>query len=99
MPNSGHPILNRILSSTGSSLYLEYIDMIKVTQVVKQDKKINYPRLMTSRATGSIILMYDRNSGTVLEQAGCTYPVGFWSTMWDHRDLEDYTGTLTLENQ
>jgi hypothetical protein len=62
-------------------------------------KETPYPKLMICTDTHLILLMTTQNKGTVLRSKGFGMgQAGDYSSNWSPSLLEDYKGTITLEN-
>ena len=73
---------------------------MKIT--VNPEHKVNktpYPKLMICTDTHLILLMTTQNKGTVLRAKGFGMgQAGEYSSSWSPSGLEDYKGSITLEN-
>lgn len=75
-----------------------------VSEVDREDEEyeIQYPIIMRSILTGTIILFYERNSGVVLHQGTSVERAGSWSDVWVNADNTSYwqplKGEVTLRN-
>lgn len=72
--------------------------MIK-SRVIEKDK-LKFPKLMISKAEGTIVLMYSGTAGTVVGNAGvCQSEIGYYSGCWIKDELIDFEGTVELSNE
>ena len=72
--------------------------MIK-SRVTEKDK-LKFPKLMISKAEGTIVLMYSETAGTVIGNTGqCESEIGYYSGCWVKHELIDFEGTVELSNE
>ena len=70
-----------------------------ITAEVKESKEVRteFPKLMKSITTNTIVLFVDENSGTVvLDNSG--YELGNYLDGWVSSNFKDFNGELTLKN-
>jgi hypothetical protein len=70
---------------------------MKSVKTNKEPRK-NFPKLMTSRHTGSVVLFTKKGVGTVVHTGTSNNVMGDVSQDWDMSAFVDFNGSVCLEN-
>lgn len=69
-----------------------------INSIAKPNQGFDYPKLMTGRSTGSVVLMQQPSVGMVVV-ASDSFSEGHYSDSWNMANMEDYDGVVTLSNK
>lgn len=72
--------------------------MIKTIAKDKGEHVSDFPKLMKSTFSDTIVLMTSYGTGTVVMCEKGFHGIGHYSNIWDMSVFEDYDGSVVLQN-